>query len=187
MSKRTTFDFSNHTHRVEIFTSREGNEIRVDHLREGASRMGYVKFVNDNQGLSVFGDFGNWIFCRPFHPSEGGRVSDRYWDEKLSIASCQECEKFDSDATRRELTELINGGLEGWGYEEKDLGKAKEWLTELLDYVDDELEYTYEAFRGENPTEMDFENIPFRKKRLSSLEVVYDAFEEICSRMRNNP
>ncbi len=58
-NKRTTIDFSNHTHTIEIFKSDSGNQIRVDHLRNGNSRMEYVKFVNDDEGLSVFGDFGN--------------------------------------------------------------------------------------------------------------------------------
>ncbi len=63
MKKRTNWDFSEHTHKVELFKSEDGNEIRVDHFRKGTDNCGYVKFVNDSRGLSVFGDFGNWIFC----------------------------------------------------------------------------------------------------------------------------
>jgi len=54
--KRSYWDFSEHTHTVEIFKSDNGNEIRVDHFQKGDSNMGYIKFVNDDKGLSVFGD-----------------------------------------------------------------------------------------------------------------------------------
>lgn len=186
MKKRTDYDFSKHTHKIEIFKSKEGNEIRVDHFRKGNSNIGYVKFVNDSRGLSVFGDFGNWIFCRPFDPSKDGFVSDGYWNEKLKISSSQDHAKFDSEETAKELKELINGGLEDWGYKDYALLKSKEWLTHLLSLVDDELEYTYEAFRGDNPTNMDYENIPFCKKGSIQLQIIFDAFDEICSRLKNN-
>ena len=185
MKKRTNWDFSEHTHKVEIFKSDDGNEIRVDHFRKGNSNMGYVKFVNDSRGLSVFGDFNNWIFCRPFHPTADGFVSDSYWNEKLKIGSSQDHAKFDSEETEKKLTELINKGLADYGYTDDELIKAKEWLKHLKTFVDDELEYTYEAFRGENPTEMDYEMIPFCKKGSGQLQVIFDAFDEICSRMKS--
>lgn len=184
MKKRTNFDFSNHTHRVEVFTSPSGNEIRVDHLQRGTSRYGYVKFINDDEGLSVFGDFGNWIFCRPFVPSPDGYVSDHYWGEKLRIASVQDPSRYDAEGTRKQIEALINGGLEEWGYDAEELEKSKEWLSDLIDYADDELDYTYHAFRGWNPPGMDYEDIPFCKKGSIQLNIVFDAFEEICARMK---
>lgn len=186
MKKRTDWDFSNHTHTVEIFKSENGKEIRVDHFREGNKRCGYIKFLNDEEGLSVFGDFGNWIFCRPFHPSADGFVSDAYWNEKLKIASSQEHAKFDSDETAKEIEELINGGLEDWGYDGDRLDEAKEWLSDLLEYVDDELDYTYHAYRGYNPTELDYEDIPFCREGSIQLKIIFDAFDEMCNRMKNN-
>jgi len=182
-NKRTTWDFSESTHRVEIFKSEKGNEIRVDHLQKGNSSMGYVKFVNDSMGLTVFGDFGNWIFCRPFHPSADGYVSDMYWQEKLKISSSQEYARYDSEATAKELQEQIDHGLEDYGYSGGDLIKAKEWFQHLLEHSDDELEYTYEAYRGENPTEIDYEYIPFCKEESYQLKIIFDAFDEICSRL----
>jgi hypothetical protein len=184
MKKRTDWDFSEHIHTVEIFKSENGNEIRVDHFRKGNTNMGYVKFVNDERGLSVFGDFGNWIFCRPFHPDKDNFVSDMYWNEKLKIGSSQEHSKYDPEETEKELLELINGGLEEYGYEGEQLEKAKEWLNDLLYYVDDELEYTYHAYRGGNPTDMDYEYIPFCKKGSYQLEIIFDAFDEICKRLK---
>ena len=185
MKKRTSWDFSNHTHRTESFKSPEGNVIRIDHLRKGDSSIGYVRFVNDAYGLSVFGDFGNWIFCRPFIPSDEGYVCDGYWNEKLSIGSHQSHVRYNSEETAKEIQSLINGGLEEQGYEGGDLEKTKGWLTDLLEYTDDELEYTYQAYRGDNPTQMDYENIPFAKQGSVQLEIVFDAFDEICNRLKN--
>lgn len=181
--KRTTWDFSKHTHRVEIFKSEEGNEIRVDHFQEGNKSCGYIKFVNDDRGLSVFGDFGNWIFCRPFYPSKEGFVSDGYWNEKLKISSSQEHAKYDSEATEKELRQMIKSGLKEYGYRGEELNEVKEWFKDLLYYVDDELEYTYHAYRGDNPTNMDYEYIPFCKKGSYRLEIIFDAFDEICNRI----
>lgn len=176
-------DFSEHTHTVTRYKADNGDEIRVDELRKGNSRYEYVKFVNDREGLSVFGDFGNWIFCRPFYPSAGQKVSPDYWLEKLRVSSCQEPSKYDPERTEEELHRLINGELAEWGYEGEDLERCTEWLKELLRYVDDELEYTYEAYRGENPTEMDCEYIPFVKTISVQLEIVFEAFNEICNRL----
>lgn len=182
--KRTDLDFSKHKHRVEIFKSDNGNEIRVDHLQKENSRMCYVKFVNDSEGLSVFGDFGNWIFCRPFHPSSTGFVSEGYWNEKLKISSTQDHAKYDSDETAKELQEMIDSGLEEYGYEGEKLEKAKEWFNHLLENTDDEVEYTYEVYRGRNPIDMDYEMIPFCKKGSVRLEIIFDAFDEICRRLK---
>jgi hypothetical protein len=182
--RRSVWGFEKHTHRVEIFKNWGGDEIRVDHFQEGNSRMGYIKFVNDAEGLSVYGDFGNWIFNRPFHPSPDGYVSDGYWNEKLRTSSSQDHSRYDSEATAEELRMLIDGGLEEWGYEDEDLKKAKEWFRTLLYYVDDELEYTYEAYRGDNPMEMDYEDIPFCKSGSVQLDIIFDAFDEICNRLK---
>lgn len=184
MKKRSNWDFSEHDHRVEIFKSDQGNEIRVDHLQKGNSSMGYVKFVNDSRGLSVFGDFGNWVFCRPFHPSADGHVSDMYWNEKLKIGSSQDHARYDSEETEKELKEKINGGLEEYGYEGEELENVIEFFNNLLSYVDDELEYSYHAFRSYNKMDIDYEQIPFVKTGSVQLEIIFDAFDEICSRMK---
>lgn len=183
MEKRTNWDFSEHTHKVEIFKSELGNEIRVDHFRKGSSNMGYVKFVNDDRGLSVFGDFGNWIFCRPFHPSADGFVSDMYWNEKLKISSSQDHARYDGEETYNELKELVDSGLEDMGFDGAELETHKEELTQLMQHTDDEIEYTYEAFRGR--LTLDYDYIPFCKKGSVQLQIIFDAFDEMCRRMKN--
>ena len=184
--KRSSWDFKDHTHTVEIFKSEEGNEIRVDHFRKGTSNMGYIKFVNDPRGLSIFGDFGNWIFCRPFVPSDDGFVSDGYWNEKLKIGSSQDHSVFDSEETAKELKTMIKSGLKDYGYSSSELKEVKNWFKHLLSCVDDELEYTYEAYRGDNPTCLDYDYIPFCKKGSVQLQIIFDAFDEICRRLKES-
>lgn len=183
MGKRTSWDFSEYTHKVEIFKSEEGNEIRVDHLRKGESNIGYVKFVNDGRGLSVFGDFGNWIFCRPFHPSPDGFVSDGYWNEKLKMYSSQDHATYDPERTEEEIQELIDNGLEEYGYSGEVLESLKDKLNDLLCYVDDEIEYKYHVFRDPHLT-LDYDMIPFVRTGSKKLEIVFDAFDEICERLK---
>ena len=184
MERRTNWDFSKHTHIVEIFKSEEGSEIRVDHFRKGDSNQGYVKFVNDDRGLSVFGDFGNWIFCRPFHPAPDNFVSDGYWNEKLKMHSSQDHARYNEEETTKEIHELINSGLKEYGYEGEELELLKEWLRDLLPYVSSEIEYAYHAYYCGNPVNMDYEMIPFCKEGSNQLKIVFDAFDEICSRLK---
>ena len=186
--KRSNWDFSEHTHTVEIFKSEKGNEIRVDHFQKGDSNIGYIKFVNDDRGLSIFGDFGNWIFCRPFHPSADGYVSDDYWIEKLKMSSIQVFEQLDFDSIILDINELINSGLEDYGYEGDDLIEAKEWYQELLEVAEgeDKFEYTYKAYRDSpKPDFIDYGEIPYYKEIPMQLNIIFDAFDEICNRMKN--
>jgi len=181
---RTGIDFSKHEHRVEIFKNGD-KEIRIDHFQIGNSNINYIQFINTDRILSVTGDFGNWIFCRPFVPSEEGGVSDGYWLEKLRIASCQEAGKYDGDETAKEIQLLIDSGLEEQGYKGEELEQIKEWYTDLLGYTEDEHEYIYHAYR-DYPSYIDCEIIPFCKELNNWLNIIFDAFDEICFRLKEN-
>lgn len=181
---RTNFDFNKHVHRIEIFKSDNG-EIRVDHFQVGNSLGEYIKFLNTSNNLLVTGDYGNWVFRRTFIPSANGYVSDGYWIEKLGIDNCNVAKRYDSDATREEIQGLLDGGLEAYGYSGVELSEAKEWYTGLLDHVDDEIDYTYNAYRGyDMPSFIDYENIPFCKTVNVRLNIIFDAFDEICERLK---
>lgn len=180
---RTGIDFGKHEHRVEIFKS-EKSEIQIDHFQVGNSRMNYIQFINTNEILTVTGDFGNWVFCRPFVPSEDGYVSDPYWLEKLKIASKQDPGRYDSEATAKEIQELINKGLEDYGYKGEELKEMKEWYTDLLSYTDNEHEYVYHAYYESSPKNIDNESIPFCKSVDNWLLIIFDAFDEICKRLK---
>jgi len=185
MKNRTGKDFSKHVHRVEIFKNGD-KEIRVDHFQVGDSNTRYIQFINTDRVLTVTGDYGNWVFCRPFHPSADGHVSDGYWLEKLSILSEQVAATYDGDETAKEIQTLIDTGLEEYGYEGDELERMKEWYTDLLSYTDDEYEYVYHAYRDYGRPNIEPETIPFCKKLNNWLNVIFDAFDEICNRMKND-
>jgi hypothetical protein len=175
--KRTGIDFSKH-----VVTVIKSDGLLVHHIKQPHTSDRNIKFINTNGILAVTGDYGNWIFCREFHPSPDGGVSDGYWDEKLQIASCQVAQEYDAEATRREVQQLISGGLEEYGYRDTQLAAMKEYYEECLDQVDDEIEYL--AVARNHPPFTDCESIIFRKKPKIWLLCVFDGFDEICRRLK---
>lgn len=184
MEKYSEFDFSNHNLKVEEY---EHITIHTLQLSETSSRL-KVRFMNIPSHLIIDGDFGSWMFCRNFYPN--GRYDDycqpSYWMEKLRMDSSQDPAKFDKDETEKELLEGINGGLEEYGYEGDKLKEAIEFFDDLLQfYLDDEIEYQYQAFR-KLPYFMDCEQIPYVRTAPIQLLIVFDAFNEICNRLKQN-
>lgn len=180
MKNRTGIDFSKHI--VEV---KESDGLLVHHIKIPGTSIDNIKFINTNGIMAVTGDYGNWIFCREFHPSIKAGVSDGYWHEKLKIASTQEAEEFDSVATRKRLEEGISGGLAEWGYRGEELEKAIEYYNECLNYVDYS-EFEYSAFAYQNmPGFFDSESVPFCKEYKFWLKAVFDGFEEICDRLKS--
>ena len=186
MKKRTKIDFSKHEHRIEIFKNGD-KEIRVDHFQVGTSNMNYIQFINTDRILTVTGDFGNWVFCRPFIPRGGGIVSDSYWLEKLKILSTQEPGKYDSKETKKEIQDLIDHELEDYDYEGDELKELKEWYSELSTHTEEEYDYIYHAhYHYDIPSNIGHENIPFCKELNIWLNIIFDAFDEICERLKNS-
>lgn len=182
-NKRTKVDFSKHVHRVEIFKNEDNNEIRIDHFQIGDSNQKYIQFINTDKILSITGDYGNWIFSRPFIPNKDEYVSGGYWLEKLNILSTQEGKEYDSEKTKLAIQNLIDSELEEL-YEDKELEICKEWFTDLLEYTDDELEYTCFAYKtSDKPPFIDYETIPFVEEINIWLQIIFDAFDEICYRI----
>lgn len=184
MKKRTPADFSEHTHRVEIFKS-EQNTIRVDHFQKGDKRIGYFKFTNTEDGLFVTGDYGRWSFCRPFVPSKDNGVSEGYWLEKLKIGSNMEFTKLDQDGNEKEIKRLIRYGLKEYGYSGEKLNQAKEFFKDLLTHIDNDIEYIYHAYYDSCP-DIEMELIPCYKEVPAQLLWVFDAFDEICRRIKES-
>ena len=58
-------------------------------------------------------------------------------------------------------------------------------LLQLENNVDDEYEYTYLAYR-EKPYSIDYESVPFGKKRHFWLNAVYDGFDAICEVLKRD-
>lgn len=181
--KRTNWDFSKHKHRVEIFKNEEGREIQIDHFQDGNSRIGYIQFINTDEIMSVTGDFGNWIFCRPFVPSSEAYVSDIYWCEKLSIASTQKYKSFDTELTDKALNEELSKIDEEFDPDdEKGKEEYREYLEGCIRYSEYEPEYITYAYQ-EHPDWMDSESVIFCEKISVRLEIIFDAFDEICRRL----
>lgn len=63
--------------------------------------------------------------------------------------------------------------------------EEEDWIQELENSVYDEHEYVYVAYR-EKPSSIDYENVPFGKKRHFWFDVVYDGFDFICEILKNN-
>ena len=80
--KRTDWDFS----KFDLTVSKTDNCL-IHTLQKGKSLMGRVVFINTQNVMTVTGDFGNWVFCREFHPSKDGYVSDDHWAGKLQMRS----------------------------------------------------------------------------------------------------
>jgi hypothetical protein len=180
LGSRTDFDFSEHELLIK-----ESDGLLVHTLKhKDYNKMYRFDFINTNGVMVVTGDYGNWMFCREFHPSPDGMVSDYYWCEKIKTASTQEPFEFDYEATEKEILEAINGGLVEDGFEGDDLEIMTEYYESLLDKVH-EGEFYYEAFAyGEMPYLITSECVPNNKKIKHRLLCVFDAFEEICSRLK---
>ena len=180
LGRRTDFDFSEHELLIK-----ESDGLLVHTLKhKDYNKMYRFDFINTNGVMVVTGDYGNWMFCREFHPSPDGVVSDYYWCEKIKIASTQEPFEFDYEATEKEILEAINGGLVEGGFEGDDLEIMTEYYESLLDKVH-EGEFYYEAFAyGEMPYLITSGCVPNNKKIKHWLLCVFDAFEEICSRLK---
>jgi len=180
MNKRTNTDFSEHELKVIA-----NDAIIIHDLKQtGCEYTHRVKFINTCGIMVVTGDFGNWIFCREFHPSSEGKVSDYYWVEKLQINSAQNPYNFDNEGTKKEIEEGIEKGLEDYGYQDKKLEEMKKYYEELLNYVDlSEFEYTSFAYNN-YPSFLDTERVPFIREIKPWLLVIFDAFDEICNRLK---
>lgn len=182
MKKRSTIDFSKHIV-LETHFKNENHSLDIWDLKLPNKEFeNRIKFINSCGILTVDGDFGRWSFNREFHPSALGCVSDYYWCEKLQIGSQQEYSKYDSDKTKKEIKLLIKSGLKDYGYSGDELKRLKLEFTDLLNYVDDEIEYIQKAYREIEI--YDNEIIPFVKTKFVQLDVIFDAFEELCKRIK---
>lgn len=179
--KRTNIEFENH----ELLTAKQDG-LLIYELKKPDTLQGRIRFVNIEGAMAVIGDYGHWMFCREFHPSADGHVDDYYWIEKLEIYSTQKGREYDSDATFKELERGINGGLEEYGYEGDDLEVMKEYYKNCEMYSDTEWEYVAFAHGDDKPDFIEHDQIPFEQRIKQWLLIVFDGFDEICRRMKNN-
>lgn len=174
--KRTGIEFEKH----EVITTKE-KDLLVHYLKKPDSGINAIKYINTNDIMAVTGDYGNWIFCREFHPSAKGHADDGYWKEKLTISSSQEPQEFDEEETTKEIKDLLANVNQ-----DDDLTKEeKEYLEGCLDNVScGEFDYQYYAHRENVGRFADHEGVPDCKKTKFWLLAVFDGFDEICRRMK---
>jgi hypothetical protein len=175
---RTNIDFTKHNYTTEKYTNTVGKEIRVDRLQISNDQCLMIQFMNTDKNLIVTGDFGDWIFSRPFHPSAKGMAADNYWVEKLELANnnVELKQNLDWVSIKEQIQEnIVETKLE------EDQEQIELW-QELLDYADneDEIEYIRFAYRE---SLLESEQIPMYKLMPSQLLVVFDAFNIICKRI----
>lgn len=177
-NKRTDINFSKHE-----FIKIETPEVSIYHLKIPNTNYHNIKYINCSGILAVTGDFGNWIFCREFHPTEEDSVSDGYWLEKLKIASSQEALEFDSDATKKALQERLEDYKQEKGENiDEDVIEYYEGCINMC--YEHELDYTHFAYR-ERPSGIDYEDVILIKDMKFWLKAVFDGFEEMCHRIKN--
>ncbi len=172
--KRTGIEFENHEVK---HTSYEG--VSILHLKKPNTLCDAIKYINAGGILAVTGDYGNWIFCREFHPTGKEYVSDSYWEEKLRIASTQDPYEFDEEGTIAEIDRLLK--------EEEDLDEAEiEYLNECKSAAGDtKIQYELFAYNNGVGRFQDYEYVPSAQKITKYwLKAVFDGFEEICRRMK---
>lgn len=174
--RRTTLDFSKHE-----FKTYKDKYVTIYELKIPNTGMNSIQYINCCGTMSVTGDFGNWIFCREFHPSSNGNVSGGYWDEKLEISSVQKSHKYDSDKTLEKICEFEKNFETDFADELDE--EIVDWIDTLKSSVDDEHEYIYHAYR-DNPSNVEWESIPFGEVRHKWLDYIYDGFNEMCDRIK---
>ena len=178
--KRTGLDFSEH----EMIVT-ENENVSIHYLKKPGTVCDSIKYINCGGILAVTGDYGNWIFCRSFYPSEKEFVSEHYWHEKLRNSSTQEAMDFDGDATKEELKRVLEEYKEECKEEEKEPDEdVVEYYEQCMSKCDEhELDYTHYAYR-EQPDGMDYDNVILLKDYKSWLKTVFDGFDEMCRRIK---
>ncbi len=178
MNKRTNIDFSKH----EI-TIIESDGVLIHKFKKPNTIINSLIFINACGVMTVTGDFGNWVFCREFHPTPNSKVDGSYWSEKLRISSVQKSASYDSDETRNRIYEFKQTFEESYGREMND--EEKDWVESLEKSADDKYEYIFTAYR-ETPRTIDTEAVPYGEKRHDWLNAVYDGFEALCEKLNNH-
>jgi hypothetical protein len=168
--KRTTIDFSKH-----VITTTKYEGISIYTIAIPGTLTNSVTFINTKGIMAVTGDFGNWIFCREFHPSKNNYVEDVYWLEKLRLASSQDPYEFDPDTAKNQIKELLENK------EHKLSPNEQEWLQELSNAAN-EGEYVYIAKAVNRPRNFEAETIPHGKITKYWVLCIFDAYDEICKR-----
>lgn len=174
MKRRIDMDWSDHVLKIE----EHGEFATVHRLKKPNTGWEMVEFINiKGHGLLVCGDFGDWKFSRCFYPSKDGCVSEQYWIEKLHIANPrQDVFSFSQEALDVDIYQLTEYAKEVGRHDE-----TKEYIDILKESVcrADVVSSWYHC-----PDWMEPEDYPEGVKTCKRLEIIFDAFDEVCRRMK---
>ena len=187
MKSRADMDWSKHI----LTTEKHGDFATVHRLKKPNTGWEMVEFINiKGHGLLVCGDFGDWKFSRCFIPDRKNHVSDyfwmvseSYWIEKLKISN----ENIDPFVfSKKILLEEIKNLEELYLEEDDVLNKTEReefntWIDELRDCDSTEV---LMSLCEDAPGFIDGEDFPEGKDVCEWLKIVFDAFDEICRRMK---
>jgi len=157
---------------------------KIWRLKKPDTSVQSVNFINIDGTLLVTGDYGRWSFCREFHPGIED-VSPHYWLEKIRIGSTQETGDFDAKYLQEQIKDKIETLIETFegDYQNENFAETLQFYKDLQDFDDIEPEYI-SYVNGDKPSCLDWEDIPTGKKMNTSLEVIFDAFNEINRRVK---
>jgi hypothetical protein len=178
-------DFSKHIHTVKTYKSEDWNEIREDRFWIEWSLMNWMVFINHNYWMNVVWDFWCWSFCRNFIPSETEKIYLSYFAEKAFIANNNQwIEVFDLDELEKQIEEKIKDFKEQW-YEWDELEEIQIYYNNFLT-SENEIDYICKIRNTDMPESLDYEDILDWKVYSSRFIIIYQAFNEICKRLKNN-
>lgn len=172
MDKRTDIDFSKH-----VLTVTKAPGLMVHDFGKPGSSYNRIKYINACGIMAVTGDYGNWIFCREFHPSADGRVSDEYWLQKLRNSSTQAGQEYDEDRTHAAILRHLET-------EEELTQEEVNYLEGCASRTDNETEYDSFAYLEGKGRYEDGESIIKVYRTKIWLQYVFDGFDEICQRLK---
>ncbi len=187
--KRTGLEFENHIYTEQTYSTEDGPHMNVCTLKKPDTGCDLVRFIVGHGITVATGDYGEWVFDREFTPSGKGGVSDGYWKEKLcKHDSGASGEEFDPEGTREEIVEQLTPA-----WQEENLGREwteeeTEYLNECIDATQDGCTFAYEyvAYRNNVGWFEDGESVPFVTKTKTGLLYVFDAFDEMCRRLKED-
>ncbi len=182
-AEKKLVDWSKHRFTETKYPLDDKTNLFIYQLKIPDTSHGMVKFVNFDGVCTVMGDYGNWVFNREFHPKAKSYQAFHYFKEKLEIASCQKVGVYDSEETCNDLLKELARYCEEYKIDpENTEDEYVEYLKSCIEVSEDELDYTYTAYRT-YPSNMDSESVIFRKKPLVWFSIIYEAFHEMCGRL----
>lgn len=145
----------------------------------GTNHLKIVYTVIDGV-LLVTGDFGSWIFDKPFTPFPANiSVPVHYWAEKAELRSEQSPYEYDPGGTSDMIQQFMADNKDSLSDVETD------YLDRCLSISDDEVSYLSYAY-NEMPDTWDSESVMVSHKLKPSFLAIIDGFEAICYKLLND-